>query len=505
MYKIKKENIKRAHIIGTILIFISILIIASIIWGNRTFAVKTLPQIIFHLKVPMDGTDTGIYWDWFVWCVPISLIITVISDILFLNINRVFVKLKRENIGIKIKTWIHKKFWIIGVIGLVASLVFAIFNYDVYGFLKNAIQKTDLYDMYYVNPKEVNITFPDKKRNIVHIYLESMESTYTSQSSGGAYNQGGYTEELETLAKDNINFSNTKNIGGSMTVDGTQWTIAAMVAQDTGIPLVLPLNVKKVNNKSPFLPGGYTLGEILEKEGYAQEFLSGSDADFAATSNFFSQHGNYNIVDYKEMVAQGRIPKSYFEGWGFEDEKLFAFAKEDILKLAEGDNPFNMTMVTIDPHTPDGYLSNSCPNKFSKQYENVLACQSSQVYEFVEWLQQQDFYQNTTIVITGDHNSMASKFFENIDSDYVRTPYNVIINAAIKPKKEKERLFTTMDWYPTILAAMGAKIEGDKLGLGTNLFSKEPTLLEQFGYDYLSNEIQKASSFYNKQIVGIKD
>ena len=39
--------------------------------------------------------------------------------------------------------------------------------------------------------------------------------------------------------------------------------------------------------------------------------------------------------------------------------------------------------------------------------------------------------------------------------------------------------------YPTILASMGATIEGDRLGLGTNLFSSQETLIEQLGYSEL--------------------
>ena len=53
----KLKKLEKKYIIGTILVFISALIIASVMWGNRTFSVKTLNQIIFHLKVPMDGSS----------------------------------------------------------------------------------------------------------------------------------------------------------------------------------------------------------------------------------------------------------------------------------------------------------------------------------------------------------------------------------------------------------------------------------------------------------------
>ena len=57
----KIKTIEKKDIVGVVLIFLGSLIVTSIIWGNRTFSVKTLNQIIFHLKVPMEGTDNGIY------------------------------------------------------------------------------------------------------------------------------------------------------------------------------------------------------------------------------------------------------------------------------------------------------------------------------------------------------------------------------------------------------------------------------------------------------------
>lgn len=38
--------------------------------------------------------------------------------------------------------------------------------------------------------------------------------------------------------------------------------------------------------------------------------------------------------------------------------------------------------------------------------------------------------------------------------------------------------FNAMDLFPTILASIGASIPGERLGLGTNLFSGERTLQE---------------------------
>lgn len=499
MLKLMKQKMNKKTIIGTALIFISILIIASIIWGNRTFSVKTLPQIIFHTKVPMDGTDNGIYFDWFLLCVPISILGTIIIDLIIFNIYRPF----KNGLGQKLKLT-TKYFYKIGIVCLVISLIYTLNNYNVFGYIMNITQTTDIYEKYYVEPSTANITFPNGKRNVIHIYLESLENTYLTPEFGGA-KKDNYMPELGNLAKDNINFSNTDKIGGSLTVDGTQWTIAAMVSQSAGIPLALPLTSNKYDINSTFLPGSYGIGEILQSNGYNQEILMGSDAGFGLTSNFYKQHGDYKVADYYDAKKQGRLPEDYFVFWGYEDKKVFDFAKEDILALASKNEPFNMEMVTIDTHTPDGYLCEECPTSFKTQYENVIACQSKQVNDFVEWAKKQSFYDNTTIVITGDHNSMASKFFEDVDSEYTRTPYNVIINSAITTDNTKNRQFSTMDWYPTILAAMGANIEGERLGLGTNLFSDKKTIIEEIGFDKLNQEVQKKSNFYDNKLLKNKE
>ena len=497
--KNKLKKINKKTILGSLLVFISSLIVTSIIWGNRTFSVKTLNQIIFHLKVPMEGTDNGIYLDWFIFSVPISIMIVTLQNIIMFNFHRVIKKY-----GHRVYRFIREYFIKWGIICLISSLIFTIHNYDIYGYIVNAFQKTDIYEAYYIDPGETDITFTKGKRNLIHLYLESVENTYASLDQGGA-EEINYITELSNLAKESINFSNNDSIGGSLTVDGTQWTIAAQVSMNMGVPLTLSFKDKKYDQDSEFLSGGHAIGEILEENGYANEFICGSDADFGGTSNFYKQHGNYKIVDYDYFKENGKIPDDYFVFWGIEDAKLFEFAKEDITELASGDKPFNVEITTIDTHTPDGYLCDLCDNKYDNQYANVIECQSKQVNDFINWCKTQSWYENTTIVITGDHNSMSEKFFTNIDKNYIRTPYNCIINSVVEAKNNKNRKFSTMDMYPTILAAMGAKIDGDRLGLGTNLFSDKQPLMEEIGFEALNKEVQKTSDFYNTTIVRMEN
>jgi len=313
--------------------------------------------------------------------------------------------------------------------------------------------------------------------------------------------ENNYIKELGELAKENINFSHSNKIGGSYTIEGTQWTIASMVAQEAGIPLLFPLSKDKYNENSSFLSGCYTLGEILEKQGYQNRILMGSDANFGCTSNFYKQHGNFKIEDTTSLKKEGRLPQDYHVFWGFEDKKVFEFAKEDLTEMAKSNQPFCMELVTIDTHTPDGYICDKCKHEYDSQYANVISCQSRQVEAFVRWCQKQEWYENTTIVITGDHKSMSEKFFKHLDKNYLRTPYNCFINSAIEPLQPKNRKFAIFDFYPTILASLGVKIKGEHLGLGTNLFSDEKTLLEKYGVKKINSEVAKYSQFYRKILI----
>ena len=163
-------------------------------------------------------------------------------------------------------------------------------------------------------------------------------------------------------------------------------------------------------------------------------------------------------------------------------------------------------MLTVDTHHISGYVCEFCENEHDVQYGNVWSCASRQLNDFVEWIKAQDFYENTTVVICGDHCSMDPNFYGELKYDKhhgetTRKVYNAIINAPIEPVKEKNRLFTTMDMFPTVLASLGVEIQGDRLNLGTNLFSEKETLAEQYGYEYLFEELNKKSVFYNKELL----
>ena len=82
-----------------------------------------------------------------------------------------------------------------------------------------------------------------------------------------------------------------------------------------------------------------------------------------------------------------------------------------------------------------------------------------------------------------------------------RKVYNAFINSDAIPTKTTHRKFSTFDMFLTILASLGVQIEGNKLGLGTNLFSDEKTLLEIYDPIHVFSELKKKSHFYNSHLL----
>ena len=389
--------------------------------------------------------------------------------------------------------------WVCILLALILLCV-AAFESEFIDYVVDQLSDTPLYETYYAEPNLTAIQFPEQKRNLIYIMLESMETSYLSKDQGGAMDEN-LIPELYTLARENLCFSDTKApVGGFHTTAGATWTIGSMVAQTAGIPLKTPTeDVNKYGEKGEaFLPGVTTLTDILHKNGYYQALMVGSDVRFGGRDAYFSQHGMDEILDLYTARKDGIIPNDYFVWWGMEDLHLFEYAKQKLPELAAKDQPFAFTMLTVDTHHVGGYQCALCQSSISGEtYDQSISCSSRQVSEFVKWIQAQPFYENTTIIIVGDHESMDNGYFaRNVEEGYQRMLYNCFINPAAKAVRKTNRQFAALDLFPTTLASLGCTIEGNRLGLGTNLFSGKNTLSEKYGFEIFNDELAKASEYY---------
>lgn len=473
------------------------------VYGERylehNFSDVSVGQLIFHLKAPLEGTNMEVFYG------PITEGVLLAAASIGLTIV----------CSVFMYRWGRGREWLIwaslaGVLCLNWALVAANRHFGIVSYLSYMHKNSTIYESYYVDGRETRLTFPEQKRNLIYIFLESMETTYADRASGGAMDEN-YIPELTALAMENVDFSGDKGINGAYAVAGATFTVGALVGQTSGVPINeflvgADLLSESWAKEDMYLPGVWALGDILQEQGYHQVFMVGSDGNFAGRASYFRGHGDYEVMDYGTALWNGWIDPDYYEWWGYEDQKLFSFAKEELLELAGNDQPFNFTMLMVDTHFTGGYVCELCEEEFDEQYSNVIACSDRQVADFVEWITKQDFYENTTIVIAGDHPTMDSEYIKNENAqDFDRKAYFTMINPAEGCRAwERERVYTTLDLYPTTLAGLGVNIEGDRLGLGVNLFSEEPTICEEIGIDEMNTQLQMNSKLYTEQLLYTK-
>ena len=489
-------------IINYILVALAFFIFLSLIWGRSTYDAFTIEQFIFQLKVNQKGLEQNIVYSYILKVIiPLIFIMFIYIFLLTSKIKNVFleIKLGKKRIDLNIfKLSLITNYLIIsGLIILSGSIGYTCYNVKLTEFLKNNATVSTFIEENYVKPNNINFK---KKKNLIHIYVESFENTYLDLENGG-YETDNLLSNLSSL--NGINFSNTDKLGGILETYGTTWTSAALVSQTSGLPLNIPIDSNLNNiNDGTFLNGASSIGDVLKENGYSNHIIFGSEASYGGRKQYFEQHGSYSITDYISAKEDGLIPEDYKEWWGFEDSKLFEFAKNEITEIASNQKPFNYTILTANTHFSDGYTESYCDKSDSRPYANSIKCSDKMIYDFILWIQKQEFYKDTVIVITGDHLSMDKTFFKNIDKNYIRTVYNMFLNTGIKNVNNKNRLVSSFDVFPTTLALLGATWEGDRLGLGTNLFSDSKTIFEEYGYDYVNNELKRKSLFYNKEILG---
>lgn len=484
--KKKKLLLKRIGIfLALFSVLLSALFAASIRWMFRTWNNLTMDELLFHMTAPLAGTNEGMVREYIFSCIRPAVLAGVLMGALFVCFRK------------------NKYFYVIPLLTFSCSLAVSILaagytfkKLDIAAYLEGRNTESTFIEDHYVPPADTELVFPEKKRNLIYIFLESVESTYADKEHGGAFEEN-CIPELTKLAEENEDFSGEEpGLNGGYTTTGATWTMGAMFAHTSGLPLSISIDGNDMDTQDSFFAGVVTLGDILGQAGYAQTLLIGSEAVFGGRRLYFKEHGNYEIMDYDYARKNKLIPKDYKVWWGFEDEKLFDIAKDKLTKLAKVDKPFNLTMLTVDTHFEDGYICGRCRKDFGDdQYANVMACSSRQIDEFISWVKEQDFYENTSIVLAGDHLTMDKDFCEGVDEEYERKVYTNFINPGCSLKNKTYREYTTFDLFPTTLAALGVDIKGGRLGLGTDLFSGTQTLTEQFGLSKQRIELTKKSSF----------
>ena len=297
-------------------------------------------------------------------------------------------------------------------------------------------------------------------KNLVFIILESTELNYLDETIFP-----GLVPNLKKISRESQVFTNVGvNLNAHTTFGGIYSMMHGFYLTDNSI------FDERTKRK-----GGSSLSsfpKILNKAGYKQYFIVGHSGNFAGTEQF--------MLDQRYDEVWSGIDRAERErGWksSVRDSAVFEQAWKYYQKAAGENHPFNITVLSLDAHGPDGFYDPKEPAypRNAGRYQNLFNAMYASDYalgKFLDRIRKSPAAVDTCIVITSDHTAhtfTATRVL--LDKKPPRRMLFMVWNSAVSDYQPTIP-GRTFDEGPTILDAMGVK-HNYTFPLGESLYSSE--------------------------------
>ncbi|MFG6176297.1 sulfatase-like hydrolase/transferase [Halomonas sp. THAF12] len=336
---------------------------------------------------------------------------------------------------------------------------------------------------------------PAKPPNLLVLYLESLERTYADRERfGDAY------APLAELGQRGVVFEGVRQL------DNTGWTMAGMIASQCGTPL-MPAGLLHDSQFEPLervVPGVNCLGDLLAAQGYHLTYLGGASTRFAGKGRFYTGHG-FDRVRGRETLAPRLEDPDYLNSWGLYDDSLYDFTLEEIRRREAEGGPWGVLALSLGTHPPAGYPAQAC-RRHQGEHDGVdilysVECSAWLVKQLVERLEAEGLLANTLVVIASDHLTMRVSAWEDLIAGPRANTLMLLHNDLVPRRLRREA--TTMDVLPTVLEAMGFRLDHHRAGLGVSLLANEPTLVERYGLEPLNARLKEETALQRRLWEGL--
>src|SRR5258706_790996 len=258
----------------------------------------------------------------------------------------------------------------------------------------------------------------------------------------------------------------TPNIDG-LAANGTRFTRAF-----TAVPVTLPSHTAMLTGTYPMLSGMHdfsanklspqqpTLATVLKQSGYATGAVVGSAV---LDSRFGLNHGfdfYYDHFDFSRL-EEANLDEMERPGNVVADQALEWLAKNSQKK-------FFLWMHLYDPH-----YAYHPPYPYGREYaappyDGRIRFAHEQVGRPLRFLKDKGLYQNTVIVLSGDHGESLGEHGEKTHGFFI---YNATMRVPLiihlpgkSPLLAVEDPVSLVDLMPTVLAAVGIDIPSEEQG-----------------------------------------
>jgi len=315
-----------------------------------------------------------------------------------------------------------------------------------------------------------NLTGTQKGKNLIVVQLEAIQNFLINAKVGGRE----ITPHLNELARNSLYFDNLYyQIAGGNTSDAEFLCNISLYPADKGAAYFrFPSNVY------------FSLPGYLKDEGYNCFSFHANEA------SFWNRHTMYSSIGFDKFYSDKDFTLDEKLGWGLSD---MSFLQQSVEKL-KNQQPFYGFLITLSSHHPYGAFADY--DFDVEQYEGTLLGNYMKAANYVDkavghllqLLKENGLYENTVLVIYGDHfginrenSHLITAFLGKDDNTYEYMELQKVPLIIHSPGIEAKTISTTagqIDIMPTVLNLYGIKTP---YAMGRDILSTD------YGYALLRN------------------
>ncbi|MCL6425059.1 LTA synthase family protein [Bacillus subtilis] len=310
-----------------------------------------------------------------------------------------------------------------------------------------------------------------KGRNVILVSLESTQSFVINEKLNGEE----ITPFLNDFIKQSYNFNNVYHQTGQGKTSDSEFIVDNSL-YPLGRGAVFFTNAGNQYMAAP---------EILKNSGYYSAVLHANNKSFWNRDLMYDSFGYDSFFDINsyEVTDENSV------GWGLKDKEFFEQSSELMKNLPQ---PFYSRLITLTNHFPfdldeedqliDEYDSSS---QTLNKYFPTVRYQDEALKRFIEKLKEDGLYDNSVIVLYGDHYGISENHNEAMGQFLGKeiTPFEevqlqkvplVIHIPGITDKKPQtiETVGGQIDIRPTLMNLLGIDTK-DQIQFGNDLLSDE--------------------------------
>lgn len=294
----------------------------------------------------------------------------------------------------------------------------------------------------------------DKPLNVVVILMES----FSGRMVGALGSPAGITPDFDKLASQGVLFDRAFS-NGTHTHQG----VYASLTSFPNLPgYEYLMKMMEANQQMSSLP------ELLKRQGYQTIFLYNGEFSWDNKEGFFRQHGIENFIG----LDQYQNPYYRDPVWGVSDFDVFRRANSELKKMAQG-GPFFATILTLSNHSPFNlpkplpFEKIAAPEGLDGRY-NAMRFADWSLGEFFRLAQQEDYFDNTLFILTGDHGFASSPTITSMNLSRFHVPLLFYAPRLLNPRLN-HTVASQVDIVPSILGLVSRN--GRHQSWGRNLFA----------------------------------